>query len=273
MTDSHVALFWVEQITAIGVCVSALEWLAQPERVRETGLFSWTVLRLRHPRLVEGLLAKALDKVFSYHCTITFMIVRLGLGFALLALPLPFSVRNLAVGLLAVATILLRLRAPIGLDGSDQMSSIVLITATLAHIVGTDPAISIVLWFLTFQALLAYSVSGWLKLREAGWRDGTFLGRVLSSRTYGHQRFGPFLKRHRRLAAGFSQLFILTECCFPFALIAPKPIAMLILCGGIAFHVVTAIVMGLNTFVWAFTATYPAIIYCRGHMNLLSLLF
>jgi hypothetical protein len=31
---------------------------------------------------------------------------------------------------------------------------------------------------------------------------------------------------------------------------------------GILFHVANAVIMGLNTFVWAFVATYPAILFC-----------
>jgi hypothetical protein len=31
---------------------------------------------------------------------------------------------------------------------------------------------------------------------------------------------------------------------------------------GILFHVANAVIMGLNTFVWAFVETYPAILFC-----------
>jgi hypothetical protein len=45
-------------------------------------------------------------------------------------------------------------------------------------------------------------------------------------------------------------------------LIAPRPLAILLLLSGIAFHVTAAIAMGLNTFLWSFLATYPALVYC-----------
>ena len=31
---------------------------------------------------------------------------------------------------------------------------------------------------------------------------------------------------------------------------------------GVAFHVMNAVVMGLNSFFWSFAATYPAVIFC-----------
>jgi len=38
---------------------------------------------------------------------------------------------------------------------------------------------------------------------------------------------------------------------------------MLVFLGwGLAFHLMNALVMGLNSFLWAFLATYGAIIYC-----------
>ena len=41
------------------------------------------------------------------------------------------------------------------------------------------------------------------------------------------------------------------------------------LAAGLAFHTANAMVMGLNTFLWAFEATYPAIIYLlqRAHAS------
>ena len=33
------------------------------------------------------------------------------------------------------------------------------------------------------------------------------------------------------------------------------------LSAGFFFHLVTAVTMGLNTFLWAFLATYPAVVF------------
>ena len=55
---------------------------------------------------------------------------------------------------------------------------------------------------------------------------------------------------------------ILWESCFPLLLVAPRPLAILFLLMGIAFHGGAALFMGLNTFFWTFVATYPAVIHC-----------
>ncbi len=36
-----------------------------------------------------------------------------------------------------------------------------------------------------------------------------------------------------------------------------------------AFHVTLAFVMGLNGFLWAFVATYPAVIYCNERLGVM----
>jgi hypothetical protein len=45
------------------------------------------------------------------------------------------------------------------------------------------------------------------------------------------------------------------ECAFPLALIDARLLSLL----GIAFHVVNARVLGLNRFLWAWLAAYPAL--------------
>ncbi|MEZ4299384.1 MAG: hypothetical protein R3B70_30820 [Polyangiaceae bacterium] len=42
----------------------------------------------------------------------------------------------------------------------------------------------------------------------------------------------------------------------------PKPMFGI----GLMFHLANAALMGLNTFVWSFSATYPAILFCRGSL-------
>ena len=64
--------------------------------------------------------------------------------------------------------------------------------------------------------------------------------------------------RHVALAA--SWLVITLECGFPAALVAPElAIALLTIAG--TFHVGNALVLGLNRFVWAWLAAYPALLY------------
>ena len=69
----------------------------------------------------------------------------------------------------------------------------------------------------------------------------------------------PF--RHLRLATNRS----------PHPLVGSQP-SLALLIGGASFHIGAAILMRLNTFLWAFVATYHAIIFCAHAVVLPSLL-
>ena len=57
----------------------------------------------------------------------------------------------------------------------------------------------------------------------------------------------------------------------PHPLVGSQP-SLALLIGGASFHIGAAILMRLNTFLWAFVATYPAIIFCAHAVVLPSLL-
>lgn len=57
--DASTALSVTTRIAAIGVAVSSLEMLARPAAVRERGMLSWCVARLRTPVLAVGRVADA----------------------------------------------------------------------------------------------------------------------------------------------------------------------------------------------------------------------
>lgn len=59
-------------------------------------------------------------------------------------------------------------------------------------------------------------------------------------------------------AAGHSVL--IWESLFLLALTAPPAVVLAMLAAGAAFHAGCAIVMGLNRFIWAFVAGYPALL-------------
>ncbi len=182
----------------------------------------------------------------------------------LAALPAPsLSTRAALIAILAVIALAIRFRAPIGMDGSDQMSSILFTALALAHFVPGQHTVDLVLWFITLQTCLAYVTAGSLKAKEQGWRDGSYLARIFTTATYGIPRFGEYLKEHQRLAAVMALTVIGIETLFPLVFVIPQRGALALLAATALFHVGSAAIMGLNTFVWSFLATYPAVLYCR----------
>jgi hypothetical protein len=51
------------------------------------------------------------------------------------------------------------------------------------------------------------------------------------------------------------------ECSAPLLILAGTPGAVAIIACGLVFHASIAMLMGLNVFLWAFAATYPALLF------------
>jgi hypothetical protein len=87
--------------------------------------------------------------------------------------------------------------------------------------------------------------------RGCGHRHG---GIAWASQVVGHRRWLGF-------TAGW--LVMLFEVIFPIVFVAPAPIVAVLLMVGLAFHLGCAVLMGLNSFVWAFPATYLCVLATR----------
>lgn len=148
----------------------------------------------------------------------------------------------------------------VGGDGADQMAGIVLVAAVLtAPALPGDVRVTLGAGFIAAQAVLAYSTSGIAKLISPVWRDGTGLVGILSTVDHGAPALGHWLSSHRAFSKVASWGTIGFECAFVLVLVLSPPLAAALLLAGILFHVACAVFMGLNSFLWAFPATYPCI--------------
>ena len=259
LDDPFATLAAVERIAAFGVILGSLELLARPRTLSERGMLSWPVSRLRSPALAGGRSGALLDALFDAPGVYALCAVRAASGVLVLAMPSASTLSICALIVAAATSLLLMLRSAYGNDGADQMMMIVLIPAAAARSIGDARAIEFALWFIALQCCLSYLTSGIGKLRGKSWRDGTGIVGILKTRTYGVSSIAWFLGRHRALAVALSWLVIVTEITFPVVFVAPDSWVPFILAGGLAFHVGNAFVMGLNGFVWAFGAAYPAV--------------
>ena len=251
----------VERIGAAGVLLASLELLSRRGALRADGLLSWEVARLRSARLAVGATGAVLQRVLAPPGIYVLCWVRMLA--AVIVIVAPTATGGSAAALFVAASIglLLMLRTSYGNDGADQMLLIVLVASASVRLIGSQDALEYALWFIALQCLLSYVTSGLGKLAGRSWRDGAGLVGVLNTSTYGMRRVAASLERHRGLAVLLSWTIIVTEIAFPLVLVVPDPWVAVMLAGGLAFHVASAIVMGLNAFVWAFGATYPAIAF------------
>lgn len=144
--------------------------------------------------------------------------------------------------------------------GADKIVMIAM-TGTFLSALGLrlgDPALALagLLWS-GGQLALCYAVAGFSKLRDPRWRNGEAIAAILSTGAWGHP-FAARLMRHPAMRLAASWAVILLEALFPLGFLVPWPGLALALAGMLAFHVATAIVMGLNRFPWAFACAYPA---------------
>ncbi len=147
--------------------------------------------------------------------------------------------------------------------GSDKMLLLVVSCLALAHAV---PGLGqIALAYLAVQLVLSYFVSGWVKLRSADWRAGDALADVFAFSAYpvseGLRRLGD---RAGLMRAG-SWAVIGFEVAFPLALLSQTTLIPA-LCIAAAFHLANALFFGLNRFLWAWIAAYPALLWFQDRL-------
>src|SRR5262245_63328048 len=98
------------------------------------------------------------------------------------------------------------------------------------------------------------------------WRSGTALSAILGTASHGQEWAARTLRDHPRISMGLTWSVILLEVMFPLLLVGPLPLAFAVLTAGLLFHIGCAVLMGLNSFVWAFPATYPCLLVARAQL-------
>lgn len=265
--DPHLrlALACTAALVSFGAAVSTLEWLRNRRQLRDDGLFSWRVVGTR-PALL-GAAGAAAGALLSYRGFVGVLGVRLA---ALVVLPAAvWTGRGATVVLVAAlgTTLLLNVRSPFGMDGSDQMTTQVLGALFLGSLPGTRLALEAALVFIALQSCLSYFTSGAAKALSPAWRRGDAVFRIFNTRTYGSPGAARFLAAHPAATRAAGHGAVAMECAFPLVLVVPYPFTLVFLAWGVAFHLVNALVMGLNSFLWSFVATYPAILYTAALLH------
>ncbi|MFJ6622297.1 hypothetical protein ACIQOW_32545 [Kitasatospora sp. NPDC091335] len=247
-----------EIIAGIGVLISSLEVLARPRSTDDSSWNSWRVLRLRRRWTSTGRSGALFDVLLGYPRDLIGVAVR-SVAAAVLVLTAPSGAwQVLLLWLVTVSLALRGLRTPYGGEGSDQVLLLVFGALAMAQ---TFDAEQVALWFIVAEACLAYFSSGLAKVLHWEWRDGTGLLGVLRTRSWGNAWAARRLSERPVLCRWLSLALISAETAFPLVLLAPPPLLPLLIGLALVFHLLVAVVMGLNCFVWAFAATYPAVAY------------
>jgi hypothetical protein len=258
------ALVAVERVIALAIALSTLETWRMRHAAADDGVWRWEWVRRElavFPRPVRALL----DATLRYPRFLVLLGLRLVAAVTLLVPPAAAvpGVALAALVVLLVSTLLLALRWRGSVNGgSDFMTLVVLSALTVAAAFPARPLVALgATWYVAIQACNSYFVAGVVKLKSAAWRQGRALPVFLAGAVHDAPRLRAAFERRPALARVASYAVMLLECSFPLALWRPE--ACVALCAlALAFHVGNVYVFGLNRFLWAWAATYPALYYC-----------
>ncbi|MEE9386056.1 MAG: hypothetical protein V3V08_21810 [Nannocystaceae bacterium] len=250
------AMQWCGRLIAVAIVFQTIELLQLRRLTRNDGIWAWDAIKCDYegfPRPVSTMLAWVLHwRVYAH-------LLRLRLLFALVALwsPHPWLWWLLFCFCLLAS---MRWRGTFN-GGSDRMTLVVLASTCLASSFPDRPLVVLgSVLHIAVQAMLSYFVAGVGKFGSANWRTGRALPRFLRADGYDPPRAARHLLRGRSRAWIASWCIIFFECGSPLALAGPRCCLLFIGFAGL-FHLVIFCVFGLNRFVFAWAATYPALYF------------
>ncbi len=263
------ALRFVLILSVIGMAVSTLEFWVVAGAFGDKGAYSWRIQQLRSGVPRDPWISVILSKILSENGVRVLLIQRILLLAAAIFVPFGNWLFAVILGTLVLNNLVFTWRrGGYGDDGSDQMNAIILLTIFLTVGPHSTPVIlQIGLWFIALQACLSYTTAGVAKLVSPIWRSGDAIYKIFNTSAYGLRQVADVLEHRRWLNLFLCWTVILVETLFPLALLLPEPWGWTFIAWGVLFHLLNAIIMGLNSFLWAFLATYPAIVYTSSQVH------
>lgn len=256
MNDPAASLTLTSALLGIWGALNALQWLVDRQAWRGGTALGWDLQQMRRGRLLGS---PVVARVYSHAGLTALAAVQLAAAIALIANRWPLAAMVALAGF-ALTTLLLSLRD--GPDGADKMALVVAsgsLVQLLGISIGEDRIVLAGVLWIGGQLAIAYFAAGASKLLLGPWRNGAALSAALSSFMWGH-RWSARVVGHRPASVALAWFIMLAEVLFPLALFASPLWLGGILAGFLLFHLGIAVVMGLNTYPWAFLAAYPSVL-------------
>lgn len=258
--SADAAVLVATALAAVGSLVLAAELIQQRRELRAA--FAWDVLETQYAGLLKspvraGIARRLLDGP-AFDASLA---LRVPLAIAAVALTVA---GNPLAGLTALGLVLLNVtlhaRLLYGLDGSDQMATIVWAGLAAYWLAPSGWAQSAALAFVGAQFALAYITSGVAKAISPQWRGGEALPGIFSSGNHGLGAAAT-LVGFRPVALAACWVIIAVEALGPpLAFLHPAVLAVFTALAA-AFHLGVALTMGLNLFFWSFLASLACFVW------------
>jgi hypothetical protein len=251
------AIAWTERLTALALTLQTIELLQLRRAWSDDGIWRWALLAPDH-RPLFGPLSWLLARLLPERPFAVLLWLRLLAAFALAV----GAGRGLAPFLLFTQVAIgVRFRGTFN-GGSDTLSVVLLAALSLGQLAATSVwAQKAALLYIAVQLTLSYFMAGIAKLQHVEWRSGRALASFVVRGHYGTPRWLV------RALAGEARLRVLSwcvlgfECTFLLAWSGSRAGALFIGL-GLCFHLGTWLLFGLNRFVFAWAAAYPALWWC-----------
>jgi len=148
-----------------------------------------------------------------------------------------------------------------GSEGADHVLLIVLAALLTYYLAPSPLARRGVMWFIAAETMLAYITAGVVKARNHRWRQGTALTHILSTNLFKCPLFLEVFAERQKLNRALCRSVIVFECAAPLLVLLGPAGCLVFIVMGVVFHLSIAAAQGLNLFVFAFFATYPALLF------------
>lgn len=258
--DISIIYYYTILILSVGLSIKSCEYLYTINSFQKGKPFDYSIIGIDMFQMSK--LAWFFNAIYSKGGVMFLTITSLVCSLIIFSSPFESMGFTGALMILLVVNLFLYYRHSYGLDGADQMSLLLIVTLFLCFVFVSNPAIQeIGVFFIALQLSLSYTVSGIAKLVSKKWRNGTAVQGILSTYTYGMNFTRNNLTKNKFLCWVICWMTIIIETFFPLVLFLSPEITLIFLAFGFLFHLSIAIVMGLNDFVWGFSAAYPAFYY------------
>ena len=226
-------------IILIGILIGVLEQAASHRQYKDNDVYDWHVLKHSYRLFLLPRYEGFFEALFGYRA----YLVNLAMQFAMAA---------------ASAAALWR--------GEPTTSMTAALLFLILLFAGLAPESRLVqsasLGFIGLQSILSYVTAGVYKAVAPSWRSGSSLTLVMSTKSYGRPDLSGLLVRNPPISRTLSVILIAFECLFFLVLFIGPYGCLGFLIAGFVFHFLNAAIMGLNNFLWAFTASYPGVLFC-----------
>jgi hypothetical protein len=257
---------WVYQlsilIASLGMIIATLEDLVTRKDFGNDGLISWNISRRIHPPSKNKSLTKIFDYLLDYPIFIRGLYIRLFTSIILFSLALFSLSSSFLLGVLVFLLALVPIRNTAGNDGASQLYIILYASLFIGVLFSHYPFImqgSLI--FISLNLLLCYFISGASKLLSPMWRSGEALVKVTSCYTYSFEGVYQLVSRFPAIGLLICWFTIIWETFFFLVLFTDTNTTLYFLAVGFLFHLGVAIFMGLNNFLFVFSATYPSVYF------------